>query len=154
MIEHTCMHSMTVNRRAFLRAVVPASLFSVCPGLAFPQEYNPGYDLGEKTYVSVRSSVLGEDRTAEVILPGEFTSHSEEEYDVIYILDGIRAYHYVAYDYLKGEGFLPKRTILIGLLLERYSHAVQRLHAHQDITQYRRCGPLSDLLKGRTRSRH
>jgi hypothetical protein len=31
-------------------------------------------------------------------------------------LDGIRAYHYVAYDYLRGEGFIPKRTILVGLL--------------------------------------
>ncbi len=80
------------------------------------QEYNPGYALGEKTYVPLRSSVLNEDRTAEVILPPEFGADSDDEYDAIYILDGIRAYHYATYDYLRGEGFIPKRTILVGLL--------------------------------------
>jgi predicted alpha/beta superfamily hydrolase len=91
-------------------------IFSVYPALASAQEYNPGYELGEKIYVPVRSSVLNEDRTAEVILPPEFKAGSDEKYDAIYILDGIRAYHYVAYDYLRGEGFIPKRTILVGLL--------------------------------------
>jgi predicted alpha/beta superfamily hydrolase len=86
--------------------------------LALPQDFNPGYELGEKIYVPVRSSVLNEERTAELIVPPEFNSdsRSKEKYDAIYILDGIRAYHYVAYDYLRGEGFIPKRTILVGLL--------------------------------------
>jgi hypothetical protein len=79
------------------------------------QEYNPGYELGEKIYVSIRSSVLNEDRTAEVIVPGEFKADSKDQYDVIYILEGIRAHHYVAYDYLRGEGFIPKRTTFVGL---------------------------------------
>jgi predicted alpha/beta superfamily hydrolase len=84
--------------------------------LALPQDYNPGYELAEKVYIPVRSSVLNEERTIELIVPGEFKSDSDDKYDVIYILDGIRAYHYVAYDYLRGEGFIPKRTILVGLL--------------------------------------
>ena len=95
----------------FVKRIFPAD-----PALAFSQEYNPGYELGEKIYVPVRSSVLNEDRTAEVILPREFKTDSDDRYDAIYILDGIRAYHYVAYDYLRGEGFIPKRTILVGLL--------------------------------------
>jgi len=95
----------------FVKRIFPAD-----PALAFSQEYNPGYELGEKIYVPVRSSVLNEDRTAEVILPREFKTDSDDPYDAIYILDGIRAYHYVAYDYLRGEGFIPKRTILVGLL--------------------------------------
>jgi hypothetical protein len=66
--------------------------------------------LGEKIYVPLRSSILNEDRTAEVILPREFKADSDQKYEAIYILDGIRAYHYVAYDYLRGEGFIPKRT--------------------------------------------
>jgi predicted alpha/beta superfamily hydrolase len=64
----------------------------------------------------VRSSVLNEERTAELIVPREFKADSDDKYDAIYILDGIRAYHYVAYDYLRGEGFIPKRTVLVGLL--------------------------------------
>jgi hypothetical protein len=79
----------------FVKRIFPAD-----PALAFSQEYNPGYELGEKIYVPVRSSVLNEDRTAEVILPREFKTDSDDRYDAIYILDGIRAYHYVAYDYL------------------------------------------------------
>ena|SRR5215469_4478222 len=51
----------------FVKRIFPAG-----PALAFSQEYNPGYELGEKVYVPVRSSVLNEDRTAEVILPREF----------------------------------------------------------------------------------
>jgi predicted alpha/beta superfamily hydrolase len=89
---------------------------SAYPAPEFPQEYNPGYELGEKIYVPVRSSVLNEDRTAELIVPREFKPESDDKYDAIYILDGIRAYHYVAYDYLRGEGFIPKRTVLVGLL--------------------------------------
>lgn len=92
------------------------NIFSAYAALASSQEYNPGYELGEKIYVPVRSSILNEDRTAEVILPREFKDDSDDKYDAIYILDGIRAYHYVAYDYLRGEGFIPKRTILVGLL--------------------------------------
>jgi len=84
----------------FVKRIFPAGA-----ALAFSQEYNPGYELGEKIYVPVRSSVLNEDRTAE--------TDSDDQYDTIYILDGIRAYHYAAYDYLRGEGFIPKRTILI-----------------------------------------
>ncbi len=95
--------------------MIPASLFFAYPGLSWSQEYNPGYELGEKIYVPIRSSVLNEDRVAEVIVP-DLKPHSADEYDAIYILDGIRGYHYVAYDYLRGEGFIPKRTILIGLL--------------------------------------
>jgi predicted alpha/beta superfamily hydrolase len=91
-------------------------IFSAYAGLAPSQGYNPGYELSEKIYVPVRSSILNEDRTAEVILPPEFKADSDDHYDSIYILDGIRAYHYVAYDYLRGEGFIPKRTILVGLL--------------------------------------
>jgi predicted alpha/beta superfamily hydrolase len=105
-----------VNRRRFFRATIPASLFIAYERLAVSQEYNPGYELGQKTYVSVRSSVLNETRTAEVIVPSDVTSDPENRYEAIYILDGIRAYHYVAYDYLRGEGFIPKRTILVGLL--------------------------------------
>jgi len=89
---------------------------SACLSPEFPQEYNPGYELGEKIYVPVQSSVLNEERTAELIVPREFEPESNDKYDAIYILDGIRAYHYVAYDYLRGEGFIPKRTILVGLL--------------------------------------
>jgi predicted alpha/beta superfamily hydrolase len=96
--------------------LVNRHIFSAYAALASSQEYNPGYELGEKIYVSVRSSILNEDRTAEIILPPEFKSGSDDRYDAIYILDGIRAYHYVAYDYLRGEGFIPKRTLLIGLL--------------------------------------
>jgi predicted alpha/beta superfamily hydrolase len=91
-------------------------MFSTYAALAPSQEYNPGYELGDKIYVPVRSSILNEDRTAEVILPREFKADSDDTYDAIYILDGIRAYHYVAYDYLRGAGFIPKRTILVGLL--------------------------------------
>jgi len=91
-------------------------IFSRWRALALPQDYNPGYELGEKIYVPVRSSVLNEVRTAELIVPREFKADSDDKYDAIYILDGIRAYHYVAYDYLRGEGFIPKRTILVGLL--------------------------------------
>jgi predicted alpha/beta superfamily hydrolase len=91
-------------------------IFSAYAALASSQEYNPGYELGEKMYVRVRSSILNEDRTAEVILPREFNADADDKYDAIYLLDGIRAYHYVAYDYLRGEGFIPKRTILVGLL--------------------------------------
>ena len=72
----------------FVKRIFPAD-----PALAFSQEYNPGYELGEKVYVPVRSSVLNEDRTAEVILPREFKTDSDDPYDAIYILDGIRAYH-------------------------------------------------------------
>jgi predicted alpha/beta superfamily hydrolase len=96
--------------------LVKRRIFSAYAALAPSQEYNPGYELGQKIYVPVRSSVLNEDRTAEVIVPGEFKADSNDEYDVIYILDGVRAYNYVAYDYLRGEGFIPKRTILVGLL--------------------------------------
>jgi predicted alpha/beta superfamily hydrolase len=94
---------------------IPVSIFSG-RALALPQDYNPGYELGEKIYVPVRSSVLNEERTAELIVPREFQAGSDDKYDAIYILDGIRAYHYVAYDYLRGEGFIPKRTVLVGLL--------------------------------------
>jgi predicted alpha/beta superfamily hydrolase len=97
------MPDLLVNRRIF-------SAYSMA------QEYNPGYELGEKIYVPLHSSILKEDRTAEVILPGEFKADSDDTYDAIYILDGIRSYHYVAYDYLRGEGFIPKRTMLVGLL--------------------------------------
>jgi hypothetical protein len=90
--------------------------FSSYAALEPAQEYNPGYELGEKIYVPLRSSILNDDRTAEVILPREFKADSDDKYDAVYILDGIRAYHYVAYDYLRGEGFIPKRTILVGLL--------------------------------------
>jgi predicted alpha/beta superfamily hydrolase len=96
--------------------LVKRRIFSAYASLAPSQEYNPGYELGEKIYVPIRSSVLNEDRTAEVIVPGEFKADRSDQYDVIYILDGIRANHYVAYDYLRGEGFIPKRTILVGLL--------------------------------------
>lgn len=96
--------------------LVSKGIFSAYVALAPSQDYNPGYELGEKIYVPVRSSILNEDRTAEVILPPEFKADSDDRYDAIYILDGIRAYHYVAYDYLRGEGFIPKRTILVGLL--------------------------------------
>jgi predicted alpha/beta superfamily hydrolase len=91
-------------------------IFSGCQALALAQDYNPGYELGEKIYVPVRSSVLNEERTAELVVPREFKPDSNDKYDAIYILDGIRAYHYVAYDYLRGEGFIPKRTVLVGLL--------------------------------------
>jgi hypothetical protein len=107
--------SAAVNRRAFVRAVVPAALLCVSQRFAASQEYNPGYELGEKTYFSARSSVLNETRTAEVIIPAGFTFTAEQKCEAIYIMDGIRAYHYVAYDYLRGEGFIPRRTILIGL---------------------------------------
>jgi len=95
---------------------IPGLIFSERRALALPQDYNPGYELGEKIYVPVRSSVLNEERTAELIVPREFKAGSDDKYDAIYILDGIRAYHYVAYDYLRGEGFIPKRTVLVGLL--------------------------------------
>jgi predicted alpha/beta superfamily hydrolase len=96
--------------------IMKRHIFSAYAALAPSQEYNPAYELGQKIYVPIRSSVLNEDRTAEVIVPGEFKADSNDQYDVIYILDGIRAYNYVAYDYLRGEGFIPKRTILVGLL--------------------------------------
>ena len=105
-----------MHRRTFLRTLVPAPLLALCPDLARGQEYNPGYELGNKSYLRVASSVLKEERTAELILPPEFGHNSQDHYDAIYILDGIRAFHYVAYDYLRGEGFIPKRTILVGLL--------------------------------------
>src|ERR1035438_9156805 len=95
---------------------IPGLIFSGRRALALPQDYNPGYELGEKIYVPVRSSVLNQERTAEIIVPREYKVGSDDKYDAIYILDGIRAYHYVAYDYLRGEGFIPKRTILVGLL--------------------------------------
>jgi predicted alpha/beta superfamily hydrolase len=91
-------------------------IFSGWQAQALPQDYNPGYELGEKIYLPLRSSLLNEERTAELIVPREFKADSDDRYDAIYILDGIRAYHYVAYDYLRGEGFIPKRTILVGLL--------------------------------------
>lgn len=96
--------------------LVTRRIFSAHAALPPSQDYNPGYELGQKIYVPVRSSILNEDRTAEVILPPEFKADSGDKCDAIYILDGIRAYHYVAYDYLRGEGFIPKRTILVGLL--------------------------------------
>ena len=107
---------MVLNRRSFFKTAVPATLFCAHGGTAFTQDFNPGYELGEKTYLSVRSTVLNETRTAEIIRPAGFTSDAKRKCEVIYILDGIRAYHYVAYDYLRGEGFIPKNTILVGLL--------------------------------------
>ena len=86
------------------------------PSLAIPQEYNPGYELPTKQDHSLYSSVLREKRSIEVIVPADFKKDSPAKYDVIYVLDGIRAYHYVAYDYLRGEGFLPKNVIVVGLL--------------------------------------
>lgn len=106
----------SVNRRAFLRTIISPALLCAYKQVAFTQEYNPGYELGQKTYISLRSSVLNETRTAEVIVPADFTPDPEHKCEAIYILDGIRAYHYVAYDYLRGEGFIPKDTILVGLL--------------------------------------
>jgi hypothetical protein len=100
------MPDLLVHRRALLaRAALPPS-----------QEYNPGYELGQKIYVPARSSILNEDRTVEVIVSPEFKPDSDDPFDAIYIWYGIRAYHYVAYDYLRGEGFIPKRTVLVGLL--------------------------------------
>jgi predicted alpha/beta superfamily hydrolase len=110
------MSPVSIRRRVFLRALVPAPLLAFCPRLAHSQEYNPGYELGNKTYLTLSSSVLKEQRTVELILPPGFEADSQDPCDPIYILDGIRAYHYVAYDYLRGEGFIPKRTILVGLL--------------------------------------
>src|SRR6266851_6573325 len=46
---------MTVNRRTFLRTIIPAALFFAYPGLSWSQEYNPGYELGEKIYVPIPS---------------------------------------------------------------------------------------------------
>lgn len=120
------MNPITVNRRAFIGSIAQAALFSAYSTRAFSQEYNPGYDLGEKIYLPIRSSVLNEDRTAEIIVPPDFSPSSDDKYDAIYITDGIRAYHYVAYDYLRGEGFIPKRTILVGLLGTRDAHTRNR----------------------------
>jgi predicted alpha/beta superfamily hydrolase len=120
------MNPITVDRRNFIGAIAPAALFSACSARAFSQEYNPGYELGEKIYLPIRSSVLNEDRTAEIILPADFSTSSSDKCDAIYVLDGIRAYHYVAYDYLKGEGFIPKRTILVGLLGPKDAHTRYR----------------------------
>src|SRR5579871_2218703 len=86
------------------------------PTRAMPQDYNPGYTLAAKQDVSLYSSVLNEKRSVEIIVPPGYTKGSPAGYDVIYVLDGIRAYHFVAYDYLKGEGFIPENTILVGLL--------------------------------------
>ena len=120
------MNPITVNRRTFISAFAPAALFSACSARAFSQEYNPGYELGEKIYLPIRSSVLNEDRTVEIIVPADFSSSSDDKYDAIYVTDGIRAYHYVAYDYLRGEGFIPKRTILVGLLGPKDAHTRNR----------------------------
>jgi hypothetical protein len=51
-------------------------MFSAYAAPAPSQEYNPGYELGQKIYVPIRSSVLNEDRTAEVIVPGAFNADS------------------------------------------------------------------------------
>jgi predicted alpha/beta superfamily hydrolase len=87
-----------------------------CPAGATPQDYNPGYDLAVKHYLSLYSSVLHERRSIEIVVPPDYKKDSPAGYDVIYVLDGIRAYHFVAYDYLRGEGFLPSNTIMVGLL--------------------------------------
>ena len=59
--------------------------------------YNLGYELGGKIYVSVRSSVLNEPHGGGYSAP-EFTNIMPS-----YVLDGIRADHYVAYHSLRGQ---------------------------------------------------
>jgi len=98
-----------LNWKLFLVLLFP-------PARAIPQVYNPGYDLAAKQDSSLYSSILKEKRAIEIIVPPDYKPDSPARYDVIYLLDGIRAYHFVAFDYLRGEGFLPKNTILVGLL--------------------------------------
>jgi predicted alpha/beta superfamily hydrolase len=78
--------------------------------------------LAPKEHLPFYSSVLKENRTIEIITPSEFVERQSADYDIIYVLDGIRALHFVAWDYLKGEGFIPKNTILVGLLGLKDTH--------------------------------
>ena len=83
---------------------------------ALAQEFNPGYDLPVKQGFSLYSSVLKENRFIESIVPPDYKAEAREKHDVIYVLDGIRAYHAVALDYLRGEGLIPRKTVVVGLL--------------------------------------
>jgi predicted alpha/beta superfamily hydrolase len=103
------------KRQVFL-AWIFFLLSFLAPVPASSQGYNPGYELAKKQDLQLYSSVLKETRSIEIVVPPGYRPDSSARYDVIYVLDGIRALHFVAHDYLTGEGFIPKNTILVGLL--------------------------------------
>ncbi|WP_057832321.1 alpha/beta hydrolase [Colwellia sp. TT2012] len=73
------------------------------------------FDRGER--VTINSSVLGEPRELQILLPENYRSELKNTYPVIYLLDGDYNFHGVSgmLDLLANKGQLIPKVILVGL---------------------------------------
>lgn len=73
------------------------------------------FDSGER--VTINSSVLGEQRELQILLPENYRSDLKNTYPVIYLLDGDYNFHGVSgmLDLLANKGQLIPKVILVGL---------------------------------------
>ncbi|SHM03397.1 alpha/beta hydrolase-fold protein [Mucilaginibacter sp. OK098] len=61
------------------------------------------------------SKILQEKRPLQVIFPGDYLPGSSEQYEIIYVLDGTSTFIQMEWNFLQGEGFIPKNMIMIGV---------------------------------------
>jgi len=61
------------------------------------------------------SKILQEKRPLQVILPEGYRPGSKQRYEIIYVLDGTSAFMQTEWNFLRGEGFIPKNMILVGV---------------------------------------
>jgi len=64
---------------------------------------------------SLYSEVLKEERKIQVVWPKSYSPTADDTFEVVYCLDDISNYQTMEWDFLQGEGFIPKNMIMIGI---------------------------------------
>ena len=64
---------------------------------------------------SIYSEVLKEQRAIQVIYPDNYDPSQKESYDMLLVLEGIAPFVRLQWQFLQGEGFIPKNMIMVGL---------------------------------------
>jgi predicted alpha/beta superfamily hydrolase len=64
---------------------------------------------------SIYSEVLKERRIIQVIYPENYDPSKKDSYDMLLVLEGIAPFVRLQWQFLQGEGFIPKNMIMVGL---------------------------------------
>lgn len=64
---------------------------------------------------SIYSQVLKEQRAIQVIYPENYDPALKDKYEVLFMLEGISRFVPIEWQFLQGEGFIPKNMIMVGL---------------------------------------
>jgi predicted alpha/beta superfamily hydrolase len=64
---------------------------------------------------SLYSHVLNEQRKMHVVFPLDYDSTKTAQYEVVYCLDDIAEFLVTEWNFLQGEGFIPKNMIMVGI---------------------------------------